>query len=332
MSVAPKFADLRAAQGRIQDFVHRTPILTCCSLDERARAHMFFKCENFQRTGAFKLRGACNAVSLLLRNEQGTRAVATHSSGNHGAALALAARLQGLSATVVMPANASVVKQAAVRHYGGEIVWCEATDQSREITLANVLSSSAARAVHPYNDPRVIAGQGTVAMELLAVLPDLDILLVPVGGGGLISGVAIAAAEMAPRAKVIGVEPLGADDAHRSLRAGRRIGLPKPTTVADGLRTGLGDLTFAIIQSRVHDILRVTEDAMVEAMRLIWERMKLVVEPSAAVTLAAVLQWPAIFTRRQIGIILSGGNVDLDGLPWPLGQPQGGARDKCPGG
>lgn len=322
MRPVPSFADLRAAHARIRTHIHHTPILTCSSLDRLANASLFFKCENLQKTGAFKFRGACNAVSMLSA-KAGFCSVATHSSGNHGAALAFAARVHGLMATVVMPANASAVKRAAVRNYGARIVPCEPTDASREAKLAAVLSATPeAESIHPYDDHRVIAGQGTVAIEILEALPDLDLLVVPVGGGGLISGIAIAATEMLPRARVIGAEPHSANDAQRSLRAGERLGIENPTTVADGLRTSLGELTFTIIHSRVHDIVGVTEGAILMAMRLIWERMKIVVEPSAAVPLAAVLEHPSAFARQRVGIILSGGNVDLDTLPWSGQQSQ----------
>lgn len=327
MRAVPTFADLRAAEARIRGYIHRTPVFTCSGLDELAQARLFFKCENFQKAGAFKYRGAHNAVAMLARSAN-PRVIATHSSGNHGAALALAARVHGLSATVVMPINASVVKRAAVTNYGGKIIPCEPTDASRAANLAAVLSTSDAVPVHPYDDPRVIAGQGTVAIEVIEALPDLDALVVPVGGGGLISGAAIAVTEMAPRIRVIGAEPRGADDAQRSLRTGERLGLINPVTVADGLRTALGELTFAIMQSRVDDIVCVTEDAILAAMRLMWERMKIIVEPSAAVPLAAVLEHPTMFARQRIGLIVSGGNVDLDALPWLVRSMQTEGRDR----
>jgi threonine dehydratase len=313
------FADVRAAAERIHSHAHRTPVLTCGALDGMAGARLFFKCENFQKVGAFKFRGACNAV-LSLADKEAERGVATHSSGNHAAALSLAARLRGIPAHIVMPRTAPRVKRAAVEGYGGCIRFCEPTLEAREYTLAEVLAETGAVEIHPYNDPRVIAGQGTAALELLEEFDNLDIVIAPVGGGGLLSGTAISITAMAPRVKVMAGEPAVADDAYRSLQAGRIIPSVNPATVADGLRTSLGPNTFAIIRRRVERILRVEEDAIVAATRLVWERMKILIEPSSAVPLAAVLGNPDIFYGRRVGVILSGGNADLDRLAWQGGE------------
>ncbi|HOB54150.1 MAG TPA: pyridoxal-phosphate dependent enzyme [Acidobacteriota bacterium] len=313
--LTPQLADVRAAAERIRPYAHRTPVLTCAGLDALAGARLHFKCENLQKVGAFKFRGACNAV-FSLSQEELRRGVATHSSGNHAAALALAARLRGATAHIVMPRTAPAVKQAAVAGYGGRIVFCEPTLAARESALAEVTAATGAVFIHPYNDPRVITGQGTAALELLADAPALDIVITPVGGGGLLSGTAIAASGAAPGIRVLAGEPAAADDACRSLQAGRILPSLDPVTVADGLRTSLGDRTFPIIRRLVERILTVSEDGIIRAMRLVWERMKIVVEPSAAVPLAAVLEHPEVFRDRRVGIILSGGNVDLDHLPW----------------
>ena len=315
MKSAVTFADILDAASRIGPFIHRTPVLTCSALDSASGARLFFKCENFQKVGVFKIRGATNAVSLL-SEEEASRGVATHSSGNHAAALAVAARRRGVKAYVVMPRNAPRVKKEAVAGYGAEIVFCEPTLESRESTLADVMTRTGASLVHPYNDRRVIAGQGTAAMELCEETSGLDIVIAPVGGGGLLSGTAIAVSGMSPGTMVLAAEPERADDARRSFRAGRIIPVEHPDTVADGLRTSLGSLTFPIIREYVSDILTVSEDAIVSSMRLIWERMKIVVEPSAAVPLAAILGHPGNFSGKRVGVILSGGNVDLDALPW----------------
>jgi len=315
MTIAVKFADVLDAAGRIGPFIHRTPILTCQTLDRLSGARLFFKCENFQKVGVFKIRGATNAVSLLSKDEA-SRGVATHSSGNHAAALAVAARGRGIKAYVVMPRNAPRVKKEAVAGYGAEIIFCEPTLESRESTLAEVMERTGASLVHPYNDRRVIAGQGTAAMELCEETPGLDVVIAPVGGGGLLSGTAIAVSGMSPGTTILAAEPERADDACRSLKAGRIIPVEHPDTIADGLRTSLGTLTFPIIQKHVSDILTVSEEAIVSSMRLIWERMKVVVEPSAAVPLAAILGRPGRFSGKRVGVILSGGNVDLDALPW----------------
>lgn len=308
-------ADIQAAAMRIKPHAHRTPVLTCVSLDTMAGARLFFKCENVQKAGAFKFRGACNAVFSLSEDES-NRGVATHSSGNHGAALSLAAMLRGIPAYIVMPSTAPRIKQVAVKGYGGIVTTCEPTLASREATLDEVVERTGATFVHPYNDPRVIAGQGTCGLELLEEIPDLDIVLAPVGGGGLLSGTAVAVTETSPATKVIGAEPKNADDAYRSLQAGYIIPSNDPQTVADGLRTSLGELTFAVIHEKVERIVTVTEEAIVRAMRHVWERMKIIIEPSSAVAVAAVLEGELDASSKRVGIILSGGNVDLDRLPW----------------
>jgi len=274
-------------------------------------AELFFKCENFQKAGAFKIRGATNAV-FSLSDEEAARGVATHSSGNHAAAVALAARWRGIRAYVVMPENAPEIKQAAVAGYGAEITFCRPTLRAREEGLAEVVERTGATFVHPYNDYRVIAGQGTAAVELCEEIPDLDVVMAPVGGGGLLSGTAIALAAMSPKTQVIAAEPERADDAYRSLQAGRIIPPEHPDTIADGLRTALGDLTFPIIQRYIKEIVTVGEEEIIAAMRHIWERMKIVVEPSSAVPLAALLSERMDVSGKRIGVILSGGNVEIE--------------------
>lgn len=311
----PTFDDVVAAAARIAGVVHRTPVLTCRALDDLCRAHLYFKCENLQKVGAFKARGATNAV-LSLAEDEAVRGVATHSSGNHGAALAWAAARRGIPAHVVMPHTSKTVKKAAVASYGAHVVECEPTLAAREATLAEVVASTGATFVHPYNDPRVIAGQGTAALELCSEVHGLDAILAPVGGGGLLSGTALAVTGCSPHAAVWGAEPRGADDAFRSLREGRIVPSLDPRTIADGLRTSLGSRTFAIIRQHVRGIVTVSEEAIVAAMRLVWERVKIVIEPSSAVPLAALLEGRLELPGQRVGIIVSGGNVDLEELPW----------------
>ena len=311
----PSIDDIRQAAARIAPYAHRTPVLTCASLDRMANAQLFLKCENFQKIGAFKFRGACNAV-FSLSDAEAARGVATHSSGNHGAALALAAQLRGIPAHIVMPNNAPQVKREAIAGYGANIVWCEPTQADREATLQRVADETGAVFVPPYNDARVIAGQGTAALELHADAPGLDMALVPIGGGGLTSGVALATAALSPRTRVIAVEPAGADDAYRSLQSGTIQPSINPQTIADGLRTSLGELTFAVVQQHVEQIVTVSEAAIIHAMRQVWERMKIVIEPSAAVPVAAVLDKRIEVSGLRVGIVLSGGNVDLASLPF----------------
>jgi threonine dehydratase len=311
----PTLADIRQAAVRIKPYAHRTPVLTCASLNRLLAAELFFKCENFQKVGAFKFRGACNAV-FALPDAAAQHGVATHSSGNHAAALALAARLRGITAHIVMPENAPAVKKAAVAGYGGRIVFCAPTLAAREAMLAQVVQETSATFIPPYNDPQVIAGQGTAALELCEDVAGLDAVLAPVGGGGLVSGTAIAVAALSPATRVIAAEPAGADDAYRSLQAGHILPSEHPKTIADGLLTSLGELTFAIIQRHVEQIVTVSEEAIVSAMRHVWERLKIVIEPSAAVPVAALLEKRLDPTGQRLGVILSGGNVDLDRLPW----------------
>ena len=315
MPLLPTLTDIQQAATRITPYAHRTPVLTCSSFDRMVDAAVFCKCENFQRAGAFKFRGACNTV-FSLSEMDAARGVATHSSGNHGAALALAASLRGIKAWVVMPKTASEVKKAAVAGYGATMVFCEPTQAAREATLTQVIQETGATFVHPYNDPRVIAGQGTAALELLEDVADLEVVLTPVGGGGLLSGTALAVTALSPHTQIIAAEPAGADDAYRSLQSGSIQPSLNPQTIADGLLTSLGDLTFAIIQRHVTDIVTVSEEAIIRAMRYVWERMKIVIEPSAAVPIAALLDKRLHVVGKRVGIILSGGNVDLDQLPW----------------
>ena len=309
----PTINDVTAAADRIRDYVHRTPVVTCETLDRIAGATLFFKCENLQKVGAFKARGATNAV-LSLDDEAAARGVATHSSGNHAAAVARAASIRGVPAHVVMPAGAPQVKKDAVVGYGAKITECEPTLEARESTLAEVVERTGATFIHPYDDPVIIAGAGTAALELLEEVPDLDVVITPVGGGGLLSGTAIIGASSG--VEIFGAEPRGADDAFRSLRDRKIHPSVNPKTVCDGLLTSLSELTYSILREHVAGIVTVSEEAIIEAMRLIWTRAKLVVEPSGAVTLAAVLEHGERFQGRRLGLILSGGNVDLDRLPW----------------
>ncbi|MCG3156761.1 MAG: L-threo-3-hydroxyaspartate ammonia-lyase [bacterium] len=311
----PTLADIRAAAERIKPHAHRTPVLTCESINRMVNAQLFFKCENLQKVGAFKFRGACNAVFSLSESEL-ARGVATHSSGNHAAALSLAARLRGAPAFIVMPKTAPRIKKLAVDGYGGEIVFCEPTLAAREATLAQVVAETGATVVHPFNDRRVICGQGTAALELLHEVNDLDFVLAPVGGGGLLSGTALTVAGISPKTKVIAAEPAGADDAYRSLQEGEIMPSTNPKTIADGLLTSLCELTFGIIRNHVQQIVTVSEQNIITAMRHIWERMKIIVEPSAAVVLGALLENKFDCRGKRLGLILSGGNCDLEKLPW----------------
>ncbi len=307
--------NIREAAARIAGKAHRTPVLTCQAIDQATGARLYFKCENLQKVGAFKMRGATNAV-FSLDDAQAARGVATHSSGNHAQALALAARLRGIPAYVVMPTSAPAIKRRAVEGYGAEVIPCEPTLAARESTLEQVVQRTGAHFIHPYDNELIIAGQGTAALELLEEVPDLDVVMAPVGGGGLLSGTCIATAALAPGARIIAGEPAGADDAARSLAAGRIIPSENPHTIADGLLTSLGKLNFPIIQRHVQAIWTVDDPAITRAMRLVWERMKIIIEPSSAVCLAAVLDHPDEVAGRQVGVIISGGNVDLDRLPW----------------
>lgn len=308
----PDIRDVEAAAARVRPWVHRTPVMTCAGLDELCGATLYFKCENLQRTGAFKARGATNAV-FALDDAQAARGVATHSSGNHGAALAMAAARRGIPSWVVVPTDAPVFKRENVARYGARIVDCAPGLASRERALAEVLEHTGATLVHPYDDALVIAGQGTAALELFEQAPGLDLVITPVGGGGLVSGTALAAA--AAGVPVVAAEPAGADDAWRSFREGRRVRLEEVHTVADGLRASIGARNWALMSRLVEDVVTVAEAEIVAAMRAVWERMKLVVEPSAAVPVAAVLSGRLPVAGRRVGVVLSGGNVDLDQLP-----------------
>ena len=320
MNYVADLESIRAAAERIAPFAHRTPVVTCSALDERAGRSLFLKCENFQKVGAFKFRGACNAV-MSLTEEEATRGVVTHSSGNHAQALALAARTRGIPATIVMPSDAPVVKRRAVEGYGATVVECDPTQEAREENARKVMETTGATFVSPYDDPRVISGQGTTFLELDEQVPDLDAVLVPVGGGGMMSGIALAARALKPSMRIIGVEPELADDAIESVRTGRIVPQRPPRTIADGLRTSLGEMTFPIIRDLVDEILPVSEEAIIEATKFTWERAKIVVEPSGAVGIAAVMEdeyrsLAGTDGLERVGIILTGGNIDLDRLPW----------------
>jgi threonine dehydratase len=308
-------AAIQAAHDRIRPHIHRTPVLRSAQLDLAAGAQLWFKCENFQKAGAFKSRGAVNAV-FALDDATAKRGVATHSSGNHAAALARAAKLRGIPAHIVMPSNSSRVKARAVEGYGARIVFCEPTQAAREAACAQVITETGATLIHPYENENVMIGQGTAVIELLQDAPELDVVLCPVGGGGLLSGTAVAARSLRPQIKIIATEPEEAGDTARSVKAGKIIPLEKTTTIADGLRTTIGTPNFAIVQKYVDDVVTVSEASIVEAMRTIWSALKIVIEPSAAVPYAAILERKVDIRGRQVGLILSGGNVDLDALPW----------------
>ena len=311
----PEYSDIKSAYGRIKKYIHRTPVLSSKSINVICGAEIFFKCENFQKVGAFKFRGATNALSLL-DSEQLKKGVATHSSGNHAAALALAARMFGTKSYVVMPETAPSIKKIAVNGYGAEITFCKPTLEARESTLNQLVEKTGASFIHPYNNSSIIAGQGTACLELLEEIGTLDIVLAPVGGGGLLSGTAISAKAISSKILVFGAEPEMADDAYRSYSSKTLLPSVNPNTIADGLMTSLGSITFRVILEKVDKIITVSEDSIVQAMRLIWERMKIIVEPSSAVPLAAVLQNKNLFAGKKTGIILSGGNVDLGNLPF----------------
>ena len=313
----PTLRDIREAEERVRLVGHRTSIATCASIDKRAGRHLFFKCENLQKIGAFKIRGASNFI-LKLSDEEARRGVVTHSSGNHGQAVALAAGMRGIEARIVMPSTSSLVKRRAVEGYGGIVVECEPNEAARDATAERLVAESGGTFIPPYDHLDIIAGQGTAALEMLEDLPDLEAVVAPVGGGGLMSGTCVAAHGTNPSMRLFGAEPKGADDAYRSLAAGRIIPQDDPQTIADGLLTSLGPLTFAILSEHLERVIRVEEEEIVAAMRLFWERTKLIIEPSAAVAVAAVLsdEFRALEGLERVGVILSGGNVDLDRLPW----------------
>ncbi|MBN1008052.1 beta-hydroxyaspartate dehydratase BhcB [Amphritea pacifica] len=311
----PTYDDVLIAHERIKPYIHETPVLTSRFLNELSGAELFFKCENLQKAGAFKVRGASNAVFGLTEAEAAV-GVATHSSGNHALSLSYAAGQRGIPVTVVMPRTAPQAKKDAVRGYGGTIVECEPSTSSREAVFAEVVAESGADFVHPYNDPRVIAGQATCSKELLSQVENLDAVIAPIGGGGMISGTCLTLSTIAPQVKIYAAEPLNADDAARSFRAGHIIADDAPDTVADGLKVPLKDLTWHFVSNHVTDILTATEEEIIEAMKLVWKRMKIVIEPSSAVPLATILKHPELFRGKRVGVIITGGNVDLDKLPW----------------
>ena len=314
-TIYPDFDDVIAAHERIAPYIHRTPVLTSTYINNLAGAELFFKCENLQKAGAFKARGASNAV-FGLTDEQAAKGVATHSSGNHGTCLSYAAGRRGIPCTVVMPRTAPQAKKDAVRGYGGRVVECEPSTTSREAVFAEVVAETGAEFVHPYNDLRVITGQATCSRELLEQVPGLDAVIAPIGGGGMVSGTCLTVSSIAPGVKVYAAEPEQADDAYRSFKAGYIIADDAPETIADGLKVPLKENTWHFVSEYVTDILTVSEQEIIDAMKLIWKRMKIVMEPSSAVPLAAILKNPSVFAGQKVGVIITGGNVDLDKLPW----------------
>ena len=311
----PTISDMFAAQKRIEPYIHRTPVLTSSFIDAVAGASLFFKCENLQKAGAFKARGASNAV-FGLDDVQAAKGVATHSSGNHGTCLAYAAGRRGISCTVVMPRTAPQAKKDAVRGYGARVVECEPSTSSREAVFAQVVSETGAEFVHPYNDARVIAGQATCSRELLEQVPELDAVIAPIGGGGMVSGTCLTLSNLARNVKVYAAEPEQADDAYRSFKAGHIIADDAPSTVADGLKVPLKELTWHFVKANVTDILTASEAEIIDAMKLVWKRMKIIIEPSSAVPLATILKNKHLFAGKRVGVVFTGGNVDLDKLPW----------------
>lgn len=311
----PTYADVLAAHERIRPYVHRTPILTSSYLDGLTGAELYFKCENFQKAGAFKVRGASNAV-FGLSESKAAMGVATHSSGNHALSLAYAAGRRGIPCTVVMPRTAPQVKKDAVMGYGGRIVECEPSTSSREATFAEVVKETGAEFVHPYDDERVIAGQGTCSKEMIEDLGSLDAIVAPIGGGGMVSGTCLTCSTIAPQTRIYAAEPEAADDAYQSIRKGEIVAYDAPVTVADGLKVPLKERTWHFVSRHVTDVLLASEDEIVDAMKLIWKRMKIVMEPSSAVPLATILKNPDVFAGKRVGVIITGGNVDLDALPW----------------
>ena len=311
----PTFEDVKAARERITPHIHRTPVLTSSYLNALTGAELFFKCENFQKAGAFKVRGASNAV-FGLSDAMAEKGVATHSSGNHALSLSYAAGRRGVPVTVVMPHSAPEAKKAAVRGYGGKIVECEPSTSSREATFAEVVAETGAEFVHPYTDPRVIAGQGTCSWELTEQADGLDAVVAPIGGGGMVSGTCLTLSNIAPDVEIYAAEPKNADDACRSFKAGHIIADDAPQTVADGLKVPLKELTWHFVSNHVTDILTATEQEIIDAMKLTWQRMKIVMEPSSAVPLATILKNRTVFEGKRVGVIITGGNVDLAKLPW----------------
>ncbi len=315
MDQIPTYSDIKSAHKRISSFIHQTPVLRNRGIDKITASSVFFKCENFQKVGAFKMRGASNAVALL-PDDQKYRGIATHSSGNHAQAVALTARLHSVEAHIVMPENAPTIKRNAVEEYGAHIYTSGNLISDREKKMEEILAQTGAAFIHPYNDYAIIAGQATAALELIWAYPDLDIVMAPVGGGGLLSGTSLAVKNHNPAITVLGAEPKLVDDAARSVKAGKIEGNTRIDTIADGLRTMLGSKTFEVIQQFTDQILTVEEESIIQAMRMIWQRMKIIVEPSGAVPLAAILEYPQKFKSKKVGLIISGGNVDLTQLPF----------------
>ena len=311
----PSFSDIKCAHRRIAEYIVQTPVMTSKTLDKMAGCRLFFKCENFQKAGAFKIRGATNAI-LSFQPEERTNGFVCHSSGNHGQAVALASRRVRTKAYIIMPKNASESKIAAVKSYGAEVVFCESNEASREKTCAEVMTRTATVLIHPFNDYEVIAGQATVAAELLAQVENLNCIIAPVGGGGLAAGTSIITHHVDPNIAIYLGEPKAVDDAYQSLKAGRIIPNKTANTIADGLKTTIGTKNFEIINQHVEEVFTVTEQEIIMAMKLIWERMKIIIEPSCAVPLASVLKHKKVFEKRNVGIILTGGNVDLNQLPF----------------
>ncbi|MCD4732160.1 MAG: pyridoxal-phosphate dependent enzyme [Bacteroidales bacterium] len=315
MNKPPDLNTIIQSAKRIEPYIHKTPVFKSDNLNNIVKAKVFFKCENFQKAGAFKSRGAINAVFSLSEDEI-NKGVCTHSSGNHAAALSRAAKLRESKAYIVMPENSSQVKIAAVKNYGGIITFCKPNLKSRETTLEKIKKDTGSVEIHPYNDYRIIAGQATAALELIENTKHLDIIIAPIGGGGLMSGTALTTHYVSPQTTILAAEPEGADDACRSFRKKEFVPSENPQTIADGLLTSLGSLTFPIVMKHVDDIITVSEKSIIQAMKLIWERMKIIIEPSSAVPFAAVLENASKFRNKRVGIILSGGNVDLSKLPW----------------
>ena len=314
----PTFEDVKTAHARIKPHIHRTPVLTSSYFNDLVGAELFFKCENFQKAGAFKVRGASNAV-FGLSDEDAAKGVCTHSSGNHALSLSYAAGRRGIPCNVVMPRTAPDAKKAAVRGYGGIITECEPSTTSREAVFAEVQAATGGNFVHPYNDPRVIAGQGTCSLEFMEQTDGLDMMVAPIGGGGMISGTCLTLSNIAPEVQIIAAEPEQADDAYRSFKAGHIIADDAPVTIADGLKVPLKELTWHFVSNHVTDILTCSEQEIIDAMKLTWQRMKIVMEPSCAVPLAAILKNKEKFAGKRVGVIITGGNVDLDKLPWIMG-------------
>jgi threonine dehydratase len=311
----PTFEEVQAAHKRIAPYIHRTPVMTSSYFNSLSGAELFFKCENFQKAGAFKVRGACNAV-FGLSDDKAAKGVATHSSGNHALSLSYAAGRRGIQATVVMPRTAPEAKKAAVRDYGGKVLECEPSTAAREEMLEELVARTGADFVHPYNDHRVIAGQGTCSLELYQDIEELDAVVAPIGGGGMISGTCLTLSNVSPETAIYAAEPKNADDVYRSFHAGKIIEDDSPQTVADGLKVSLRPHTWYFVSNYVSDVLLATEEEIIDAMYLTWQRMKIVIEPSSAVPLATILKNKSLFEGKRVGVILTGGNVDLKNLPW----------------